>query len=43
MNVPIYMEDAVWFRGYHLALDLVIRYGLFHIQEDQMVLRILNK
>ena len=29
---------AAWFRGYHLALDLAIRYGLFHIQEDQMVL-----
>ena len=29
---------AAWFRGYHLALDLAIRYGLFYIQEDQMVL-----
>ena len=38
MNVPIYMEDMPHGFVVHLALDLAIRYGLFYIQEDQMVL-----
>ena len=38
MNVPIYMRICRMVSWLSSCLDLAIRYGLFYIQEDQMVL-----